>query len=89
MRDVRRVRRTGVIYRRVNDAEAGEAPACLFAFPADGRGRLPLHARLLVVHPAAQPSAPSLLRMSEELRARLAGVAKPAAGGRSGKARKQ
>jgi len=89
MSDVSSVRRTGVVYRRVSTLEDGDVAAPPIAFTDDWLGRLPLSARLLALHPAAQQSAPSLLRIPEELRARLAGVAKSAEGGRRGKARKQ
>ena len=82
MSKVGSVRRTEVIYRRVSAPDAGEVPALPPAFTDDWLGGLALSARLLAVHPAAQQSAPSLLRISEELHARLAGAAKPAAGGR-------
>ena len=89
MSKVGSVRRTEVVYRRVSDPGAGEVAVLPITFIDDWLGGLAISARLLAVHPAAQQSAPSLLRIPEELRARLAGVAKPAAGGRRGKARKQ
>jgi hypothetical protein len=89
MSKVGSVRRTEVIYRRVSAPDAREVPALPLAFTDDWLGDLALSARLIAVHPAAQQSAPSLLRISEELRARLAGRKTRHKGGRRGKARKR
>ncbi len=89
MSDVGRARRTDVIYRRISAPEAREEEALPIAFADAELSGLSLSARLLIVHRTAQQLAPPLLWISDELRARLAGVTKPAEGGRRGKARKQ
>lgn len=89
MSKVGKVRWVEVIYRRVSTPEVREEEALPIAFTDAELSGLSLSARLLLVHRAAQQSAPPLLRISDELRARMAGVTKPVEGGRRGKARKQ